>query len=213
MTDLYIVGAGGFGCEALDTCLDAGFKVVAFADERRVGACVRGLPVIPIDAVPHGAAVVVAIADPVVRRRLAQTLTGTAHRTLQTVIHPRATIARETTIGHGSVVLAHAHVSSSCRLGAQVQINANATVGHDARLEDAVTIQPGATVANSTYLESDVTVGSNACVLQGVRVGAGATIGAGAVVTRDIGPETVVTAVPAQARQRHDPAVVVPETS
>jgi sugar O-acyltransferase (sialic acid O-acetyltransferase NeuD family) len=213
MTDLYIVGAGGFGREALDACLDAGFAVAAFADERRVGTCVRDLPVIPIDAVPSGAAVVVAIADPVARRRLAATLTSGALRNLQTVIHPRATIAPETSIGDGSVVLAHAHVSSSCRLGAQVQVSFNATIGHDARLDDAVTVQPGANVANGTHLEPDVTVGANACVLQGVHVGAAATIGAGAVVTRDLGPRTVVTAAPALARGRPHHAVAVPETS
>lgn len=200
MTDLYIVGAGGFGRETLDACLETGFPVAAFADERRAGACVRDLPVISIDAVPHDAAVVVAIADPVARRRLAGVTTSAVHRTLHTVLHPRAIIARETTVGLGCVVLAHAYVSSSCRLGSQVQINYNATVGHDARLDDAVTVLPGANVAGATHLEAGVTVGSNACVLQGIHVGAGATIGAGAVVTRDVGPATVVTGVPARAR-------------
>jgi sugar O-acyltransferase (sialic acid O-acetyltransferase NeuD family) len=200
MTDLYIVGAGGFGRETLDACIDAGFEVPAFADERLVGACVRGLPVVPVDTIPHGAEVVVAIADPIARRRLAAVTTGAGHRTLATVVHPRATIARGTDVGPGSVVLAHAYVSSGCRLGAQAQISYNAAIGHDAKLDDEVTVLPGANIAGDTHLEAGVTIGSNACVLQGVRVGAGVTIDVGAMVTRDVGSEKSVTGMSAQVR-------------
>jgi sugar O-acyltransferase (sialic acid O-acetyltransferase NeuD family) len=200
MTDMYIVGAGGFGRETLDACLDAGVAVSGFADEREVGETVRGLPVLPVTALPHGASIVIAIADPAVRLRLAALAAAAGQRSLATVVHPRAIIARETAIGAGTVVLANALVSSNCRLGAQVQVNYNATVGHDALLDDAVTVLPGANVAGGTHLEAGVTVGSNACVLQGVRVGRGATIGAGAVVTRDVPPHTVVVGVPARTR-------------
>lgn len=200
MSDLYIIGAGGFGRETLDACLDAGIAVTAFADERKVGSCVRDLPVVPVDTIPHGAAVIVAIADPVARLRLADTTTGSGHRTLATVVHPRATIARETDVGPGSVVLANAYVSSGSRLGAQAQIGYNASIGQGAHLGDAVTVMPGATIANNAYLEAGVTVGCNACVLQRVHLGAGVTIGAGAVVTRDVGRGTLVTGAPARVR-------------
>lgn len=200
MTDLYIVGAGGFGRETLDACMAAGMPVAAFVDERAVNQKVRHLPVLATDAVPTPAALIVAIANPLVRRRLAHALSARGERTLTTVAHPRAVIGPDTDVGPGCVVLANAHVSSSCRLGAQVQINYNATVGHDARLDDEVTVLPGANVAGTTHLEAGVTVGSNACVLQGLRIGAGATIGAGAVVTRDLTPGVVVTGVPARAR-------------
>jgi sugar O-acyltransferase (sialic acid O-acetyltransferase NeuD family) len=198
MTDVYIIGAGTFGRETLDACLAAGIGVVAFADERMVGSCVRNLPVIPVDAIPHAAAVVVAISDPTARRRLADTVIGAWDRTLQTVIHPRASVAPETEIGPGSVVLANVYVSSSCQLGSQVHVSYNATIGHEARLDDAVTVMPGANIASHTHIEAGVTVGSNACVMQGVRVGASASVGAGAVVTRDVAPGTVATGAPAQ---------------
>ena len=200
MTDLYIVGAGGFGRETLDACLAAGIPVTAFADDRLVAGKVRGLPVTPVTSLPAGIAVIVAIADAAARRYLANRLTTRDERTLATVIHPRAVIAPETDIAPGSVVLANAHVSSSCCLASQVQINYNATVGHDAHLDGDVTVLPGANIAGATHLERGVTIGSNACVLQGLRIGAGATVGAGAVVTRDVAPGAVVTGVPARPR-------------
>jgi sugar O-acyltransferase (sialic acid O-acetyltransferase NeuD family) len=198
MVDLYIIGAGGFGRETLDACLAANVAVTAFADERRAGQPTRGLPTVHPDEVPEDAQIVVAIADPTVRHRLAEELTAPGGRRLRTVVHPRAVIGPETDLGPGSVVLANAHVSSSCRLGAQVQINYNATVGHDAELDDAVTVLPGANVAGATHLGSGVTIGSNACVLQGLTIGAGATVGAGAVVTRDVGAGNTVVGVPAR---------------
>ena len=200
MTDLYIVGAGGFGRETLDACMAAGIPVTAFADDNLTADKVRGLSVTSVTSLPAGLAVIIAIADAAARRRLADGLTAGGERTLTTVVHPRAVVGPETDIGPGSVVLANAHVSSSCRLASQVQINYNATVGHDARLDEDVTVLPGANVAGATHLERGVTIGSNACVLQGLRIGAGATVGAGAVVTRDVEPGAVVTGVPARPR-------------
>lgn len=198
MTDLHIVGAGGFGRETLDACLASGAHVSAFVDEYRPGARIRGLPVVAPTELPPDADVVVAIANPAARRRLADLLTAHGARALRTVVHPRAVIGPDTTIGPGSVILANAHVSSSCRLGAQVQVNYNATVGHDAKLDDDVTVLPGANIAGATSLGRGATIGSNACVLQGIRVAPGAMVGAGAVVTHDVAPNVLVVGVPAR---------------
>lgn len=197
----YIVGAGGFGRETLDAVLAGGQRPAGFLDENRAGQTIRGLPVLPLDDPPAGTGFVVAVADPAVRRRLATQLTsrGLGPRT---VTHPRAVIGPETTVGPGCVVLANAHVSSSIRLGAHVQVNYNATVGHDAVLDDYVTVYPGANLSGAVHLEAGVQVGTNACVLQGLRIGLHTFVGAGAVVTRDLAAHQVATGVPARARSR-----------
>lgn len=197
--DLFIVGAGGTGRETLDVAIALGIAVPAFVDEVEAGAEVRGRPVVARSGAPAGAGYVVGIADPVARRRLSLELEDQGLHPV-TLVHPRAVIGPETTLGAGCVVMANAHVSSSVRLGAHVQVQYNATVGHECVLDDFVTVYPGANVAGTVHLEEDVTVGSNACVLQGLRVGRGTFVGAGAVVTRELAAGLVVVGIPARPR-------------
>ncbi|HUR73962.1 MAG TPA: acetyltransferase [Sporichthya sp.] len=195
--DCYIAGAGGVGREAYDAALAAGVPVLGFLDDNHGGTDVRGLPVLAPEAAVAGVGYLIGIADPAARARLAEVLEKLGLVAIS-IIHPRALIAPETTLGEGALVLANAHISSSVRIGRHVQVQYNATIGHDAILDDRVTVYPGANVSGSVHLQEGVTVGSNAVVLQGRTVGAGSFVGAGAVVTRDVGPGLVVVGSPAR---------------
>lgn len=198
-----IAGAGGVGREALDACLAAGLEVDGFVDDVLAGGTTRGLVIAAPDAAPSGSTYLVGIAAPVVRRRLVALLEARGLSAV-TVVHPRAVVGPDTTLGEGCLVLAGAHVSSSIVVGDHSQVHYNATVGHDAVLGDYVTVYPGANVSGSVILADDVTVGSGAVVLQGLTVGQGAFVGAGAVVTRDVQAGTVVVGSPGRPHQRRD---------
>lgn len=196
---LFIVGCGGVGREALDVAIAMGEGVDGFLDDHHAGETVRSLPVLAPDGAPAGARYHLGLADPAARRRLASILEQHGLRALS-LVHPRAVIAPETTIGPGCLVMAGAHVSSNVTLGAHVQVQYNATVGHDARLDDYVVVLPGANVSGAVHLEEEATVGSGACVLQGLIVGPGGFVGAGAVVTKDVPARATVVGIPAHIR-------------
>jgi sugar O-acyltransferase (sialic acid O-acetyltransferase NeuD family) len=195
---LYVVGAGGLGRETLDAGLAAGLVVAAFIDSGLVGEQVRGLAVVDEGDAEVGSDYVIGIADPALRRRLVDRLESRG-LVARTVIHPRATVGPETSVGAGCILLANAYVSSNIRVGAHCNVQYNATVGHDTVLEDYVSVYPGANISGSVHLQSGATVGSNAVVLQGLVVGENAFVGAGAVVTRSVPAGAVVAGSPARA--------------
>lgn len=200
---LFIAGAGGFGRETLDAVIAGGGVVAAFFDEVEPGRVVRGVPVRHPDTAPTGHDYVVGIADPAVRCRLVEFLDGRG-LSARTVVHPRATIAPDTSLGPGCVVLANAYVSSSVTIGAHVQVNYNATIGHDCTVEDFASIYPGANVGGGVTLAEGSTVGSGAVIRQRLRVGPGSFIGAGAVVVSDVPDGVVAYGVPARVAHPAD---------
>lgn len=194
---LFVVGAGGLGRETLDLAIAVGVRVEGFLDDARAGGTMRGLPVLAPTEVPDHASYVVGIADGNARRRLSTMLDVRGARAVA-LVHPRATIAGETTVGTGSIVLANAYISSGVVLSPHAQVHYNATVGHDTTIGPFTAVLPGANVSGGVRLEKGVTVGANACVLQGMSVGEGAIVGAGAVVTSDVAAGRVVAGAPAR---------------
>jgi sugar O-acyltransferase (sialic acid O-acetyltransferase NeuD family) len=196
VVDLWIVGAGGVGREALDAALAAGLTVAGFLDDAVQGT-VRDRPVRPVDDCDGGLTCLVAIGDPVARLRVAERVEARGADVIA-VVHPSAVLAADAEVGAGALVGGLAFISTAVVVGRHAQVHYGATVGHDTVVGDGATVLPGANVAGAVELGRAATIGSGAVVLQGRHVGDGATVGAGAVVTADVPPGVTVAGVPAR---------------
>ncbi|RBY74810.1 acetyltransferase [Blastococcus sp. TF02-09] len=213
-TPLVVIGAGGFGREALDVveAVNAGdsrprFDVRGVLDDApsevnlsRLAS--RGVPYLGTIAEAlagrlYGGSYVLGVGNPAVRAKLDDLFTAAGLES-PPLAHPAAGIGSNTSIGYGSVVCAGVQVSTNVSIGQSVHLNPNATVGHDAVLEDYVSVNPGAVISGECHIGRGTLVGAAAVVLQGVTVGGGALVGAAACVTRDVPPGLTVKGVPAR---------------
>jgi sugar O-acyltransferase (sialic acid O-acetyltransferase NeuD family) len=200
---LYIYGAGGLGREVLAMVhlLDE-WEPKGFIDDNAIaGSTIKNLPVYSsISALGRVTelSVVIAIGDPLIRRKIAGQLpTGVACPIIK---HPKAEIIDQgsVVIGKGCIVSAGVVLTTDIIIGEHVLINLNATIGHDVRVGSFSSIMPSVNIAGGVTIGEAVLLGSGSNVRNGVYAGNNSKIGMGAVVIRNVNEGDTVVGVPAK---------------
>lgn len=203
MRDLFIVGAGGFGREAVWTVERINsaakqplWRVVGFADDDParetgnfegyplLGSCEKASRDFP------GASVFVAIGDNAVRERIYRQLRG---HDFPAFVDPSAQVSPTTEFRHGTFIAPEAVVSVGAEIGKFVIINARAGVGHDSTVGDFSNIAPGVSLSGHTTIGDHVFMGTNSCTAPGMTVGSGATVACGTPVLKNVAPGAVLS--------------------
>lgn len=211
---LVLIGAGGFGREALDVveaenAAHGGgrYELLGVVDDsptpenlRRLSK--RGAPYLGKLSENHdwpagGVHFLIGIGNPQVRKAVSSMCEGLG-LTPAIAIHPSAVIGSDFTAGPGTVICAGVQISTNVSLGEHVHINPGVVVGHDAELESFVSINPGSIVSGNVRVETGSLLGAGSVVLQGLKIGSNAVVGAGAVVVRDVPGSVIVKGVPAR---------------
>ena len=204
-----IVGAGGFGRETaslLRALEDRGeFVAAGFADDSAElhGKTVAGLPVlggVDIARDNDDLGVVVTIGNPRrydLKQKIVDSLDLDPDRYV-TLVHPRASVGTEVTIGRGTVNLAGCVVTHGARIGRHVAMMPNVVVTHDDVLGDHVIVGAGAQLGGGVIVGDGAYIGSGALVREMTVIGAGAMVGMGAVVVEDVPPGETWVGVPAR---------------
>ena len=196
--DLFIVGAGGFGREAVWTverinaaAAEPVWRVIGFADDDPAKATgnFEGYPMLgAVEKASHdypGASVFIAVGDNAIRRRLYAKLRG---HDFPALIDPSAQVSPTTEFRHGTFIAVEAVVSVGTEIGKFVIVNARAGVGHDSVVGDFSNIAPGVSLSGHTTIGQDVFMGTNSCTVPGMTVGDGATVVCGTPVLKNVAP-------------------------
>jgi len=194
MRELFIVGAGGFGREAVWTVErinnaspEPQWKVIGFADDDPAKATgnFEGYPMlgsVEKASTDHpGASVFIAIGDNAVRRRIYAQLRG---HDFPAIIDPTAQVSPTTEFRHGTYIAIEAVVSVGTDIGKFVIVDSRSGIGHDSRVGDFCNIAFGVSLSGHTVLGQDVVMGANSCTAPGVTVADGTVVACGAAVLK-----------------------------
>lgn len=205
MKDLIIVGAGGFGREALYLALEINemnpqWSVKGFIDDNldalsEVKCDYPILGKISEWQPKENEVFAMGVASPGAKERLSDLLIAQGAEFVS-LVHPEASIQPFTMIGKGSVIGRTADIGDNVTIGKFVHI-AGSMIGQDSVIGDYSTTT-GYTNIASAKLGKRVFVGSHAVILNHITVGDDAFICAGSVVFSKVKAGTKVLGYPAK---------------
>jgi sugar O-acyltransferase (sialic acid O-acetyltransferase NeuD family) len=131
-------------------------------------------------------AVILAIADPVIKSNILNKLNEYGCNNFPVLIHPGTWIAKNVSIGDGSIIYPGTRINVSSYISRFVTINMNCSIGHDATIEDFSFIAPNVSIGGNTRVGKGASLGIGSSVIQSIAIGAWSIVGAGSVVIKDV---------------------------
>lgn len=197
MRDLFIVGAGGFGREAIWTAErinaaegEAKWNIIGYADDDpkwKKGDNFEGYPILgTVEEVSHdypGASVFIAIGNNAKRADIYKRLRG---HDFPALIDPSAQVSPTTEFKHGTYIATEAVVQVGSDIGKFTLVGARSFVGHDAAVGDFVNVGSGTAIAAGVKVADGVSFFANCSTMPYISIGENAWITCGTGVKEDV---------------------------
>ena len=129
------------------------------------------------------------------------------------LIDPRAAVAKDVTLGLGSIVGPFVTVDTETTVGAHSYVRPSAVVGHAAKIGDFVYVGANTVICGFSRVETGAHIAPGATVRGDVKVGRFAIVGLGAVVTKDVRDYAVVVGNPARVQGEVERIDIPPPSS
>jgi sugar O-acyltransferase (sialic acid O-acetyltransferase NeuD family) len=120
-------------------------------------------------------------------------------------IHPSASIAKDVSIGEGTVIMAGVTVNSCCSIGRFCILNTSSSLDHDSVMEDFSSLAPGVATGGNCRIGAYSAVGIGAILIHGVQIGEHAVVGAGSLVLKHLDSFKVAYGSPARTIRERKP--------
>lgn len=176
-----------------------------YDDGLQPGTIVEGKPVLgnvsSLNENHNQVAVVIAIADPSTRQRIAFSLSN-KKLSFPSIFHPTVLSGHmSNSFGKGCIMTAGVILTTGITIGDFVIVNLATTVGHDAHIADFTSIMPQCSISGNVKLGAGCFLGSGTRILQGLTLGDNSIVGAGAVVTKSFAANSKLIGIPAERIQ------------
>lgn len=215
MDNIVIVGSSGHAKVIIDIVEQEGrYKIAGLLDRyRKVGEQTLGyqilgreedLPELTAKHALRGA--IVAIGDNFIRSKVAARV-GEICPDLPFVsaIHPKASIAKNASIGEGTVIMAGVAINPCCSIGRFCILNTGSSIDHDSVMEDFSSLAPGVATGGNCRIGGYSAVGIGAVLVHDIRIGEHTVIGAGSTALNNIDSFKLAYGTPATAIRDRKP--------
>ena len=193
---LAIIGAGGHGKVVGEIALLNQYKLIDFFDDDQIKKT-KEFPFTIIDTVDYlnkhledYDAFFVAIGDNETRSEKIEWLKKNKMN-IVSLIHPKSTISKFSSIGIGTCVMANAVVNAGSLIKEGVIINTAASVDHDCLIEDFAHISPNCSVSGGVRIGKFTHLGTGTSVHPGIDIGNNVKSVIGSNVFKNILDDTI----------------------
>jgi sugar O-acyltransferase (sialic acid O-acetyltransferase NeuD family) len=209
MKQLAIYGAGGFGKEIamlieLINEHKPEWELIGFYDDgAQKGKIINGYTVLggieELNSVTHSLAVVIAIGDSFLRKRIRYSILNHGI-SYPSIIHHTAKLGNGKFIkmDEGCIICPGVFLTVNITVGKHVILSWNCTVGHDCIIEDFASVMPAVNISGEVHIGECVYVGTGVNIVHQIEIGEGTIVGAGAVVSKSLPPHCTAVGVPAK---------------
>ncbi|HXN17231.1 MAG TPA: acetyltransferase [Candidatus Binatus sp.] len=215
MTDVVILGAGGFARETYWVFLEDNeekkkWNVLGFVDDnpKLHGTELCNSQVLGgFDWLEQNSdknfEIICGVGNPRSRKEIA-IRAASLHLDFCTVVHPSARMSRWVELGAGAIVTAGSTLTTQIKVGPHTIVNLNTTIGHDTLIGAYCNINPGCHISGCVKFGDGVYFGTGAVIIHSKSVGDWSIIGAGAAVGIDIPSHVTAAGVPCRVIKNHE---------
>ena len=200
---LFIFPFNGNGIEALDGINDQEFEFLGFIDDSPEKRAVENKwSVFPREVLTKepDSYVLAVPGSPVSFTKRAEFINslGISVDRYISIVHPRASIGKNVTIGMNCLIMAGVVITSNARIGNHVCILPNTVIHHDAIVKDYTLIGSNVAIAGGTVIGQNCYIGSGTNIINGITIGDYSLIGLGSNVLKSIPHYSTVAGNPAR---------------
>jgi sugar O-acyltransferase (sialic acid O-acetyltransferase NeuD family) len=202
---LFIFPCAGNGIEALD-CVTKEYEMIGFIDDNKEKQETRVLnyPVYSreiLNKYPE-AYLMAVIGNPYNYRTRESIISsfGLETKRFASLIHPKATISINASIGINTLVMAGVVVTSNASIGSHVVILPNSVIHHDSIVGDYSIIGSNVVISGHTIVDKNCFIASGSNVINGIHLGTQALIGFGSNVIKSVEGKAIVMGNPAKEK-------------
>ena len=190
-----IIGAGGHGKVVGEIALLSQYEIIDFFDDKENE--IKGFPFTISgsldylkDHLKDYDAYFVAIGENKIRSNIIAWLKK-QKMNIVSLVHPRSTISKFSSLGIGTCVMANAVINPGVLIKEGVIINTSASVDHDCVIEDFVHISPNCSLSGSVKIGKFSHLGTGTSVHPGIYIGNNVKTAVGSKIFKNILDDTV----------------------